>query len=67
MSVSSAKAPLQAPDRPSPTLTTRPTPLLEGALLVAIRADPRASKPQELPVAVPQRAPLHTGTADVSQ
>jgi len=48
MSASSAEAP-QAPGRPSPALTTRPTPLLEGALFVAIRADPRASKPQELP------------------
>ena len=61
------QGPLQAPGRPSPALTTRPTPPLEGALLVAIRADPRASKPQELPVAVPQRAPLNIGTADVSQ
>jgi len=52
MSASSAEPPLQAPGRPSPALTTRLTPLLEGALLVAIRADPRASKPQELPGAV---------------
>ena len=66
-SASSAETPLQPHGRPSPALTTRPTPLLEGALLVAIRADPRASKPHELPVAVPKREPLSTGTADVSQ
>jgi hypothetical protein len=36
-------------------------------LLVAIRADPRASKPQELPITVPKQASLATGTADVSQ
>ena len=58
MSTSSAKAPLQAPGCPSPALTTRPTPPLEGALLVANRADPRASTPQELSVAVPKRSPL---------
>ena len=59
--------PLQAPGRPSPALTTRPTPLLEGAFHVAIRADPRASKPQELPVAVPKQVPVSKGTADVNQ
>ena len=44
MSASSAEALLQPPNRPSPALTTRPTPLLEGALLVVIRADPRADR-----------------------
>ena len=52
-SASSAEAPLQAPGRPSLVQTTPPTPLLEGAFLVAIWADPRASNPQELLVAVP--------------
>jgi hypothetical protein len=42
MSVSSAKAPLQDPGRPSLVQTAQPTPLLEGALLVATQADPRA-------------------------
>jgi hypothetical protein len=41
-------------------------PLLEEALLVAIRADPRVSNPQELPVAVPKQAPLPTGKAGVA-
>ena len=67
MSTSSAEVPLKGLGRPLLVQTARPTPLLEGALLVAIRADPRVSKSHELPGAVPERAPLPTGTADVGQ
>jgi len=37
------------------------------AYLNAIRAGPCASKPQELPTAVSEQAPMSEGTADVNQ